>query len=107
MKRRVIALSCCIAMAAVLAFAQGAEEGYQMARVVAFEGWRQKRAAYGKFGTVQDSMRLGDSGSTIAAPAPRLRFLTWTAGKEFPIKVNGKVLLVKYRWPEVVEQYDE
>ena len=31
MKTTLAALSCCIAMAAMLAFAQGGDEGYQMA----------------------------------------------------------------------------
>ena len=37
MKTTPIALSCCVTMAAMLAYAQSEDEGYQMARVVSFE----------------------------------------------------------------------
>ena len=49
MKAWLIALLCCVAMSAMLAYAQGADEGYQIARVVSFE-----RVA-------ADAQHLGDS----------------------------------------------
>ena len=49
------------------------------------------------------SMRLGDTVYACRASAPAAVFIDWTAGKEFPAKLNGKVLLVKNPDGQVVE----
>jgi hypothetical protein len=95
MKKWLIALLCCISAAAMLVYAQGADEGYQMARVVSFE----RSAANAQHLTDSDnykiSMRVGDTIYACRATAPAAVFIDWTSGKEFPAKLNGKTLLVK------------
>ena len=103
MKKCLVVLSCCVAMAAMLAFAQSANEGYQMARVVSFE----KLAADAQHPENSDrykiSMRLGNTVYVCHASGPASVFVDWSEGKEFPAKLNGKVLLVKSPSGQVVE----
>ena len=103
MKTRLIALSCCVAMAAMLAYSQSGDEGYQMARVVSFE----KLAANAQHPEDSDrykiSMRLDNTIYSCHASGPAAAFVDWSPGKEFPTKLNGKMLLVKSPNGEVVE----
>ena len=103
MKKSLTALSCCITMAAMFAFAQSADEGYQMSRVVSFE----KVAADAQHMCDSDhykiSMRLGDVVYACHASAAPAVFIDWSAGKEFPAKLNGKTMLVKGPNGQVVE----
>ncbi len=95
MKEWLIVLLCCVCSVAMLAYAQTADEGYQMARVVSFE----RSAANAQHLTDSDnykiSMRIGDTVYACRATAPAAVFIDWTTGKEFPAKLNGKILLVK------------
>jgi len=103
MKTYMVAIGCCITMAAMLAYAQSADEGYQMATVASIE----KLANDGKHPEDLDrykiSMRLGDTVYVCRASAPAATFMEWTSGKEFPAKESGKVLLVKNKDGKVVE----
>jgi predicted peptidase len=103
MKARPIAVMCCIAMAAMLALAQSADEGYQMAKVVAFEHVAADAQHMENSDRYKISMRLGDTVYACRASAPAAVFNDWTMGKEFPAKLNGKVLLVKNSDGQVVE----
>jgi hypothetical protein len=106
MKTRLVVLSCCIAMVAVLAYAQGTDEGYQMARVVAFERVAANAQHMAGLDDYKISMRLGDTVYACRASAPAATFIDWTVGKEFPARLNapnGKVLLVKNPDGQVVE----
>ena len=103
MKTWSIALSCCIAMAAMLAYAQSADEGYQMARVVAFERAAADAQHMENSDRYKISMRLGDTLYVCHANAPTATFIDWSTGKQFPAKLNGKVLLVKNPDGQVVE----
>jgi hypothetical protein len=103
MKTGLVALSCCITMAAMLAYGQSADEGYQMARVVAFERVAANARHMGESDHYKIAMRLGDTVYACHASAPAAVFIDWTAGKEFPAKLNGKVLLVKSPNGQVVE----
>jgi hypothetical protein len=95
MKTCLVALSCCIAMAAMLAYAQSADEGYQMARVVAIERVAANAQHMENGDNYKISMRLGDTVYACHASGPVADFMDWTNGKEFPAKLDGKVLLVK------------
>ena len=95
MKKCLVALSCCIAMAAMLAYAQSADEGYQMARVVAFEKVAANAQHMENSDQYKISMRLGDWVYNCRGSGTVAVFIDWTTGKEFPTKVNDKVLLVK------------
>ncbi len=93
-------------MAAMLAYAQSADEGYQMARVVAFERVAANAQHMAGSDAYKISMRLGDTVYACRVNAPAATFIDWTTGKEFPAKVNvpnGKVLLVKNPDGQVVE----
>jgi hypothetical protein len=93
-------------MAAMLAYAQSADEGYQMARVVAFERVAANAQHMAGSDDYKISMRLGDTVYACRVNSPAATFIDWTTGKEFPAKVNvpnGKVLLVKNPDGQVVE----
>lgn len=95
MKTFLIAVACCIAMAMMLAYAQSADEGYQMARIVSIE--RVAANAQHMEGTdnYKISMRMGETLYACHASGPAAMFIDWAPNKEFPTKLNGKVLLVK------------
>lgn len=103
MKTFLVALSCCITLAAVLAYAQGADEGYEMARVASFERVAADAQHMADMDQYKISMRLGNVLYVCRASAPAAVFIDWTNGKEFPAKVNGKILLVKNPNGQIVE----
>ena len=103
MKTCLVALLCCITIAAMLAYAQSADEGYQMARVVSFEKLAADAQHMEKADRYKISMRLGDTVYACHASAPAAVFVDWSDGKEFPAKLNGKILLVKSPNGQVVE----
>ena len=106
MKTCLIALSCCITMAAMLAYAQSADEGYQMARVVAFERVAANAQHMAGLDDYKISMRLGSIVYGCRTSGPAATFIDWTNGKEFPAKLNvpnGKVLLVKNPDGQILE----
>jgi len=104
MKPRLVVLSCCITLVAMLAaHAQSADEGYQMATVVAFEKVAADAQHMENSGRYKISMRLGNTIYNCQASAPAAVFLDWTVGKEFPAKLNGKVLQVRNRDGQIVE----
>ncbi len=103
MKTFAIALACCLAMTAVLAYAQ-ADEGYQMARVVSFE----KLAANEQHPEYADrykiAMQLGGTLYICQARGSSATFLDWAPNKELPAKLaNDKTLLVKNFNGQVLE----
>ncbi len=103
MKKLLVALLCCVAMAALLTYAQNPDEGYQMARVVSFERMAADAQHMGDSDRYKISMRLGDTVYACQASAPTAVFIDWTAGKEFPAKLEGKKLLVKNPNGQVVD----
>jgi hypothetical protein len=103
MKTCLVALLCCLTMAAMLAHAQSTDEGYQTAIVVSFERLAADAQHMENSDRYKISMRLGDAVYACHASAPAAVFIDWSPGKEFPAKVNGKVLLVKNPNGQVVE----
>ena len=103
MKTLLVAFLCCITMAAMLAFAQGADDGYQPARVVSIERVAADARNMANSDQYKISMRLGDTVYACHASASPAVFIDWSSGKEFPAKLNGKVLLVKNPNGHVVE----
>jgi hypothetical protein len=103
MKAWLVAVSCCITMAATLACAQGTDEGYQTAKVVSYEKLASNAQHMADSGGYKISMRLGDTVYACRASGPASAFIDWATGKEFPAKVNAKVLLVKNPNGQVVE----
>jgi len=103
MKTRLAVLSCCITMTALLAFAQSADEGYQTARVVAFERVAADSQHMADGDRYKISMRLADTVYACRASGSAATFIDWTIGKEFPTRLNGKVLQVKNPNGQIVE----
>jgi len=103
MKTSLLALSCCIALVATLAYAQSADDGYQPARVVVFERVAADAQHMENSDSYKISMRLGDTIYHCHASGSAATFNDWTIGKEFPAKVNGKTLLVKNPDGQVIE----
>jgi hypothetical protein len=106
MRKCLVALSCCITMAAMLAYAQSADEDYQMARVVSIERVAANAQHMENEDNYKISMRLADTIYACHVNAPAATFMDWTIGKEFPAKLNdpkGRVLLVKNSNGQIVE----
>jgi hypothetical protein len=101
--KRWLVLLCCITLGAMLAYAQGPDEGYQTAKVLAFE----KQAADAQHMENSDqykiAMRMGDMVYLCRASGTAATFIDWTTRKEFPTKLNGKMLLVKNPNGQIVE----
>ena len=84
----------CIAMCAALAFAQAADEGFQPARVVSIDHMSADARHPEKADQYKVSMRMGDVLYLCQSSAPPSAFLDWSPNKEFPAKLEGKMLLV-------------
>jgi hypothetical protein len=103
MKRCLLALSCCIAMVGLLAYAQNADEGYQTATVISIEKLAADAQHMEKGDQFKISLSMGGMIYLCKVSAPSATFMEWTSGKEFPAKENGKVLQVKNRNGQIVE----
>jgi hypothetical protein len=103
MKRFAIAMLCCITMAAVFAYAQGGDEGFQTATVVSIEKLAADAQHMEKGDQFKISMSMGGALYMCKVSAPAAQFMDWTRGKEFPARENDKVLLVKNRNGQIVE----
>jgi len=103
MKRLAISLSICLALFAIAALAQ--DEGFQPAKVVAFERVANDAQHPEKNDSYKISMRLGDTIYNCHANAPVTVFNDWTVNKEFPARVsgNGKILQVKNFDGQIIE----
>jgi hypothetical protein len=94
MKTWLLALLC-VTMAAMLAYAQGADEGYETAKVVSIDKVPADAQHPENADRYKISMRLGNTIYSCHANAPVATFLDWSPGKEFPARLDGKVLQVK------------
>jgi len=103
MKRRAIAMLGCITLAAVFAFAQGGDEGFQTATVVSIEKLAADAQHMEKGDQFKISMSMGGVLYMCKVSAPAAQFMDWTRGKEFPARENDKVLLVKNKNGQIVE----
>ncbi|MFZ0286567.1 MAG: hypothetical protein WAL32_15165 [Terriglobales bacterium] len=103
MKTRVAAMLCCVTMAAMFAYAQSPDEGYQTATVVSIEKLAADAQHMEKGDQFKISMNMGGVLYLCKVSAPAALFMDWTRGKEFPAKENDKLLLVKNRNGQIVE----
>jgi hypothetical protein len=103
MRKCSLALLCLVTLAAMLAYAQSADEGFQPATVVSID----KVAADAQHPENADrykiSMRLRNTIYSCHADGGPAVFLGWSPGKEFPARLNGKVLEVKSPNGQTVE----
>lgn len=84
----------CVAMVTMLAYGQG-DEGYQPARVVSFENVAVDARHPENSGGYKISMRLGNTIYVCRSGGPASAFVDWSENKEFPARVDGKVMTVK------------
>ena len=95
MKKRLIAVTCFIALAAMLAFGQNADDGFQMGRVMSIEKLAENAQHMSDEINYKILMRLGDTIYDCRTSAQAATFIDWSPGKQFPVKIEGKILLAK------------
>ena len=103
MKKYRIVLTCVVMMAAMLAYAQSADEGYQMATVVSIDKVPADAQHPENADRYKISMRLGNTVYSCHANGSPATFLDWSPGKEFPARLSDKVLQVKGPNGQVVD----
>ena len=84
----------CGTLAVTLAFAQADDEGFQPARVVSIDHMSADARHPEKADQYKVSMRMGDVLYLCQSSASPSAFLDWSPNKEFPAKLEGKMLLV-------------
>ena len=84
----------CVTLVGTLAFAQGADRGFEPARVVSIDHMSADARHPEKADQYKVSMRMGDVLYLCQSSAPPSAFLDWSPNKEFPAKLDGKMLLV-------------
>jgi len=95
MKKCLVALSCCVIVAAMLAYGQSPDEGYQPATVVSIEKVAVSAQHPENGDQYKIFMRMAGVLYGCRASAPAAVFIDWSPGKEYPAKLNDKILLVK------------
>lgn len=95
MKKALLALSCCLVMTAILAYAQNMDEGYQMAHIVSIDKMAANAEHMSDSDRYKIAMRMGDVLYKCEASGSASLFMGWAPGKDFPAKLNDKTLLVK------------
>ena len=103
MKTSWVVLLCCLATITLFTYAQTADEGYQMARVVVFERVAADAQHMANSDRYKISMQLGNTVYSCHGSGSAATFIDWTEGKEFPAKIDGKTLLVKNPNGQIVE----
>ena len=94
MKTRSVVLLCCLTLAAVFAYAQGA--GFQTAKVISVERVAADAKHMENSDNYKISMRIADTIYKCTINAPAATFMSWTNGKEYPARVvNDKTLEAK------------
>ena len=103
MKKCSIALSFFVVVAAALACAQNADEGFQPATVVSIDKFSADAQHPENADRYKISMRLGNTVYSCHANGGPAVFLGWSPGKEFPSRLNGKMLQVKSPNGQIVD----
>ena len=95
MQKRLFALSCLLVIATIVVYSQTADDGFQPARVVSIDRVPADARHPENADQYKISMRLGDTVYNCHATGSPAVFIDWSPNKEFPAKLNGKVLQVK------------
>ena len=103
MKKLWMARLCFVTMAAMLAYAQAADEGYQMATVVSIDRVPADAQHPENADRNKISMRLGNTVYSCHGNGGPAVFLDWSPGKQFPARLNDKLLQVKGPNGQVVD----
>ena len=91
-----LAVICLIAMLSVVAFAQ---DGYQPARVVAFEKVASSPQHPENADKYKISMQVGSIFYKCEARGSIATFNDWTTGKEYPARVDEKAKIIQVKGP--------
>ena len=97
-----VALSCLLLTASIFVFAQNDDAGYQMASVVSIDKVPANAQHPENAGRYKIAMRLGDTIYSCHGDGGPAVFIDWSPGKQFPAKLEGKVLMVKGPTGQVV-----
>ena len=103
MKKPWMALVYVVLAAAMLAHAQSADEGYQMATVVSIDKVPADAQHPENAERYKIFMRLGNTVYACHANGGPAVFLDWSPGKQFPARLDDKVLQVKGPNGQVVD----
>ncbi len=103
MKKCSMQLLCLITLAAMFAYGQNADEGFQPATVVSIDRFSADARHPEDADRYKISMRLGNTVYSCHATGSPAVFLGWSPGKEFPTRLDGKVLHVKSPNGQVVD----
>jgi hypothetical protein len=95
MKKSLTVLACCLAISAMLAFAQNMDEGYQPAHIVSIDKMAANAEHMSDSDRYKIAMRMNDTLYKCEASGSASLFMGWAPGKDFPAKLNEKTLLVK------------
>ena len=96
-------LICFVVLVAGLAYAQNADDGFQPATVVSIDKFSADARHPEDADRYKISMRLGNTVYSCHATGTPAVFLGWSPGKEFPTKLDGKMLQVKSPNGQVVD----
>jgi len=96
MKKHLVAVVCLLALVSVLAVAQ---DGYQPARVVAFEKVASSPQHPENADKYKMSMQIGDTFYKCEARGPVSVFNDWTTGKEYPARLDEKAKTMQVQGP--------
>lgn len=84
----------CLMVAAALAYGQAADEGFQPASVISIDKVPADAQHPERADQYKVAMRMGSTVYLCQSTAPPAAFLDWSPNKEFPTKLDGKMLLV-------------
>ncbi|MGA7461078.1 MAG: hypothetical protein WBW69_12690 [Candidatus Korobacteraceae bacterium] len=97
MRTRLIALSCCIALTAMLAYAQTGD--FQPATVVSIDKMASD-AQHPEYGDhYRIGMRIGDTIYTCRGSGGPAQYMGWAPNKEFPAQVDLKAKTITVKGP--------
>jgi hypothetical protein len=103
MKTLWMALTCFVTIAAMLAHAQSADQGYQTATVVSIDKVSADAQHPENADRYKIFMRLGSTVYSCHANGNPAQFLDWSPGKEFPARLSDKLLQVKSPNGQIVD----
>mgnify|MGYP005810185011 CR=1 FL=1 len=88
MNKFLILMVCCLSMLSTMAIAQ--DEGFQPAKIIAFERVANSPQHPEKADTYKMSLRMGDAVYMCQGNGPVATFNDWTVNKELPAKADEK-----------------
>ena len=103
MKTRLLAVTCFAVLVALLASAQTAPPGYEMATVVSIDKVSADARHPENANQYKIAMRMGDTIYNCHANGSPAVFIDWSPNKQFPAQLDNKVLHVKNKDGQIVD----